>query len=67
MQGLPDAGEISSPDHHSLPSTFHAQTVHSPEGADIFVRWGGTGPVVVLLHGDTLRTAIHGLRSPPTS
>jgi len=35
----------------SLPSTFKAQTVASPEGADIFVRWGGSGPVVVLLHG----------------
>ena len=35
----------------SLPSTFQARTIHSPEGADIFVRWGGTGPVVVLLHG----------------
>src|SRR5881227_3807289 len=35
----------------SLPSTFHAATIHSPEGADIFVRSGGRGPVVVLLHG----------------
>jgi pimeloyl-ACP methyl ester carboxylesterase/quercetin dioxygenase-like cupin family protein len=35
----------------SLPSNFHAKTVHSPEGADIFVRWGGTGAVVVLIHG----------------
>lgn len=35
----------------SLPSSFQAKTVHSPEGADIFVRWGGTGPVVVLIHG----------------
>src|SRR5712691_1342487 len=35
----------------SLPSTFRAQTVPSPEGADIFVRSGGAGPVVVLLHG----------------
>jgi len=35
----------------SLPSNFHARTVHSPEGADIFVRWGGTGAVVVLIHG----------------
>jgi len=29
----------------SLPSGFQAKTIHSPEGADIFVRWGGTGPV----------------------
>ena len=35
----------------SLPSSFQAKTVHSPEGADIYVRWGGTGAVVVLLHG----------------
>src|SRR5205814_5371605 len=35
----------------SLPSSFQAKTVHSPEGADIFVRWGGTGAVVILLHG----------------
>lgn len=35
----------------SLPSAFKAQTVASPEGADIFVRSGGSGPVVVLLHG----------------
>src|SRR6202043_815667 len=37
--------------HPSLPSTFKAQTVASPEGADIFVRSGRTGAVVVLLHG----------------
>ena len=35
----------------SLPSTFQSKTVHSPEGADIFVRWGGSGPVVLLVHG----------------
>jgi pimeloyl-ACP methyl ester carboxylesterase len=35
----------------SLPSTFKSRTVASPEGADIFVRFGGAGPVVVLLHG----------------
>ena len=35
----------------SLPFTFQAKAVHSPEGADIFVRWGGKGPVVVLIHG----------------
>ena len=35
----------------SLPSTFTSRTVASPEGADIFVRWGGSGPVVVLVHG----------------
>jgi pimeloyl-ACP methyl ester carboxylesterase len=35
----------------SLPSTFKSQTIASPEGADIFVRHSGSGPVVVLLHG----------------
>ncbi len=35
----------------SLPSSFQAKTVHRPEGVDIFVRWGGTGAVVVLIHG----------------
>jgi pimeloyl-ACP methyl ester carboxylesterase len=35
----------------SLPSSFQSKMVHSPAGADIFVRWGGQGPVVVLLHG----------------
>jgi pimeloyl-ACP methyl ester carboxylesterase len=35
----------------SLPAHFKARTVASPEGADIFVRWGGAGPVVVLIHG----------------
>lgn len=37
--------------HPLLPSTFKERTIVSPEGADIFVRWHGTGPVVVLLHG----------------
>src|SRR6266852_1867145 len=35
----------------SLPSSFQAKTISSPEGADIFVRWSGKGPVVVLIHG----------------
>jgi pimeloyl-ACP methyl ester carboxylesterase/uncharacterized RmlC-like cupin family protein len=35
----------------SLPSSFQAKTIYSPEGADIFVRWGGSGPVVLLIHG----------------
>ena len=35
----------------SLPSSFQAKTIPSPEGADIYVRWGGTGPVALLLHG----------------
>ena len=35
----------------ALPANFQAKTVSSPAGADIFVRWGGTGPVVLLIHG----------------
>ena len=35
----------------SLPASFQSRTIASPEGAEIFVRWGGSGPVVVLLHG----------------
>src|SRR6202158_4871983 len=42
---------VSGQSHPSLPSSFQAKTIHSPEGADIFVRSGGAGPVVVLLHG----------------
>jgi pimeloyl-ACP methyl ester carboxylesterase len=34
-----------------LPSNFKEKTIHSPEGAEIFVRYGGSGPVAVLLHG----------------
>jgi len=44
-------GAISTHAHPSLPSGFQAKTIHSPEGADIFVRWGGSGPVVLLIHG----------------
>ncbi len=35
----------------SLPSSFVSRTISSAEGADIFVRSAGSGPVVVLLHG----------------
>src|SRR5215472_4895489 len=38
-------------EHPSLPSSFQSKTIHSPAGADIFVRWGGAGAVVVLIHG----------------
>ena len=44
-------GGVSAHAQPSLPSSFQAKTIHSPEGADIFVRWGGSGPVVVLIHG----------------
>jgi pimeloyl-ACP methyl ester carboxylesterase len=35
----------------SLPLTFESRTVSSLDGAETFVRSGGSGPVVVLLHG----------------
>jgi pimeloyl-ACP methyl ester carboxylesterase len=45
------AGTISSNAQPSLPSGFQSRTIHSPANAEIFVRYGGHGPVVVLLHG----------------
>jgi pimeloyl-ACP methyl ester carboxylesterase/uncharacterized RmlC-like cupin family protein len=44
-------GAASAQAQPSLPSSFQAKTIHSPEGADIFVRWGGRGSVVLLIHG----------------
>ena len=44
-------GTLSVHAQPSLPSTFHQRMVHSPAGAEIFVRYGGVGPVVVLIHG----------------
>src|SRR5258708_26798519 len=35
----------------ALPSAFKSRTVTSPDGASIFVRSAGSGPVLVLLHG----------------
>ncbi|HWA94421.1 MAG TPA: alpha/beta fold hydrolase [Terracidiphilus sp.] len=35
----------------SLPSSFQAKTIHVGDGVDIFVRYGGTGPAVLLIHG----------------
>src|SRR6202049_4594050 len=35
----------------ALPAAFRSRTVASPDGANIFVRSAGSGPVVVLLHG----------------
>src|SRR3984893_5915984 len=45
------AGTPSSSAQPSLPSSFQSKTIHSPADADIFVRYGGHGPVVLLLHG----------------
>ncbi|MDE3200532.1 MAG: alpha/beta fold hydrolase [Acidobacteriota bacterium] len=35
----------------SLPSSFKSRTVHVSDGVDIFVRYGGTGAAVLLIHG----------------
>ena len=56
IQGFPAVdlraiGATASPEGPALPSTFQAKTIHSPDGADIFVRWGGKGSAVVLIHG----------------
>lgn len=42
---------ISCSAQPSLPASFQERTIHTPQGADIFVRFGGSGPVVLLLHG----------------
>src|SRR5260370_33932485 len=42
---------VSSQTPASLSSSFQQRTIHSQEGADIFVRSGGSGPLVVLIHG----------------
>src|ERR1700737_495632 len=57
---------VSSQAQPSLPATFQARSVHSPEGADIFVRWGGSGPAVVLLHGYAEKhgSGVHGCGGP---
>jgi len=34
-----------------FPPSFKTKTITTPEGADIFVRFGGSGPAVILLHG----------------
>src|SRR5260221_10843233 len=44
-------GATVSHAQQSLPSSFQAKTIRSPEAADIFVRWGGKGPAVLLIHG----------------
>jgi pimeloyl-ACP methyl ester carboxylesterase len=35
----------------AFPAGFQQKTIKTPDGAEIFVRVGGTGPAVVLLHG----------------
>lgn len=35
----------------ALPASFQSKTVHVTDDVDIFVRFGGTGPAVLLIHG----------------
>lgn len=35
----------------SLPADLKSRTVGTPDGAQIYVRYGGSGPVVLLIHG----------------
>lgn len=44
-------GALCSYAQPALPSSFEQRTIHTPQGADIFVRFGGSGPVVLLVHG----------------
>jgi len=48
---LPLVLSVTSVAQPSLPAVFTARTVHSPAGADIYVRSAGHGPVVLLIHG----------------
>jgi hypothetical protein len=45
------AAAICSFAQPSLPSSFQSKTIHVSEGVDVFVRFGGTGPAVLLLLG----------------
>lgn len=45
------AGTLCAQAQPKLPRSFQEKTIHSPADAEIFVRYGGTGPVVVLIHG----------------
>jgi pimeloyl-ACP methyl ester carboxylesterase len=45
------AAAVSGVAQPSLPASFQRELIHSPAGADIYVRWGGRGPAVVLIHG----------------
>jgi pimeloyl-ACP methyl ester carboxylesterase len=45
------AGLCSAQAQPSLPMTFKAGVIRSSAGADIYVRSGGIGPAVILIHG----------------
>lgn len=48
---LSAAAAVCSMAQPSLPSSFQSKTVHVSDGVDIFVRFGGTGAPVLLIHG----------------
>lgn len=45
------AASMTAAAEPSLPAGFATRTIVTPDGANIFVRYGGAGPAVVLLHG----------------
>src|SRR5271154_6113915 len=51
VHALLAAAAVCSFAQPSLPSSFRSKTVHVSDGVDIFVRFGGTGPAVLLIHG----------------
>src|SRR5580704_18723008 len=51
VPALSAAAAVCSFAQPSLPSSFQSKTVHVSDGVDIFVRFGGSGPAVLLIHG----------------
>ncbi|MDR3741782.1 MAG: alpha/beta fold hydrolase [Terracidiphilus sp.] len=51
MSALAAAVSVCGFAQPSLPASFQSQTVHVSDGVDIFVRYGGSGPAVLLIHG----------------
>jgi hypothetical protein len=48
---------FSQAQHFSLPASSQAKTIPSPEGVDIYVRWGG---VRLSLKSVLVQTAVNG-------
>ncbi|HEY2471325.1 MAG TPA: alpha/beta hydrolase [Terracidiphilus sp.] len=51
IAALSVAAPVSGFAQPSLPSSFQSKTIHVSDGVDMFVRFGGAGPAVLLLHG----------------
>ncbi|WP_211462438.1 alpha/beta fold hydrolase [Collimonas silvisoli] len=43
--------QVTAAAEPTLPTGFQTRTITTPDGVNIFVRSGGTGPAVVLIHG----------------